>query len=381
MINDLKCPSCGAPLSIPDGEPHTILCSYCGASILLPEELHPHEPPLPEPEKWETLRTPAVQKSKTEEERNYNRAAGIAVAGIVLIMFFVMFLARKREENAWKTTQTDVARSATREQVARLTLRSPIQTAWATRFQAPFNEMATQHLATLQEIKRQVTATAAVDTATAGAAGTQEAALLQTRLVTLRAGLPTPLAWPVVFSDTFTSEGHGWPTGSVRQGAYFGSQAIQDGVYRWSLHTRTGAHIFTYPDLPPFTDGVIQAQARIHLTPELAWGIPLRVDAAHSTWYFFAVRGDGKYVFVYDTPHSTNRLVDWTASPLIDPEQNSLGVVARGNEFTLLINGQVVDTIQDDRLQSGAAGLGLLATSPNLDVQVDFTQFGLQAPP
>jgi hypothetical protein len=369
LVEEYNCPGCGAPLLPPKPGQEAVTCGYCGASLVIPVErrraaIPPHAPP--------------ARRTSGRAAGNPDPMIAAVIGGLILVMFAtILFLINWQKKSTLHAKETQAAYNAAAEQRGRLTLQALYH---PTADPRQMDVLETQAQETRAEEERQSSATAVVRTATADAGATLEAALLQTQVATLRAGLGTPQAWGVAFDERFTSSQAGWPVGEVRNAFYIGSRTIQDGAYQWRVHTKTAFFTWVFPEVHDFANGFIQAEARLRLTPEVAWGIPLRVDQANATWYYFTLRGDGKYAFVYNTSHSTNRLVDWTDSAWIDPEQNRLGVIAQGNRFTLLINDQVVDTIQDDHLDRGLAGLGLSVTAADQDVQVDFTHFTIQMP-
>ncbi len=79
-------------------------------------------------------------------------------------------------------------------------------------------------------------------------------------------------------------------------------------------------------------------------------------------FYTYEISSDGFYLVSKKEDGSWTTLIPWSASPLINKSgENQMAVIAQGDQFSFLINGVQVDTVQDSAFGSGA--LGLLASS------------------
>lgn len=76
--------------------------------------------------------------------------------------------------------------------------------------------------------------------------------------------------------------------------------------------------------------------------------------------YLFGISCEGKYALrKWDIDKMTN-IINWTAAPAIlvgSNQVNRLGVMARGNELKLFVNGKLVNTVTDQSFGHGYFGL------------------------
>jgi hypothetical protein len=74
-------------------------------------------------------------------------------------------------------------------------------------------------------------------------------------------------------------------------------------------------------------------------------------------------------------------LGDWSRTTTIKPNGvNQMEVLAHGNHFTFLINGQIVGEVDDDRFGKGLVGLSMEAYTPGEKITFDFMDVTLRAP-
>jgi hypothetical protein len=105
-----------------------------------------------------------------------------------------------------------------------------------------------------------------------------------------------------------------------------------------------------------------------------SYGPMLRApDATHG--YLFAVSCDGQYRFETVSGNNFSDLIGWTANSAIlkgADQTNRLGVMAKGDQFTLYVNGTQVGQVSDSAYGSGAFGLAISAfKTPNFSVAID----------
>jgi len=102
MAQTFSCPSCGAPLE-PQGEKTTILCKYCGESVIVPEGLREHE--HAHPAYQQVTRSPVVisldsegQQRARQQRADAYRVARVEAtkqnrrAGFVFVVIFIMVM-------------------------------------------------------------------------------------------------------------------------------------------------------------------------------------------------------------------------------------------------------------------------------------------------
>jgi hypothetical protein len=126
---------------------------------------------------------------------------------------------------------------------------------------------------------------------------------------------------------------------------------------------------------PAITDFYLEITAKPTACDGLdSYGPILRSpDATHG--YLFAVSCDGQYRFEKVDGNNFSDLIKWTANPAIKKgadQSNRLGVMAKGSQFTLFVNGTQVDQVSDSSYGSGVFGLFISSfKTANFTVQVD----------
>jgi hypothetical protein len=117
-------------------------------------------------------------------------------------------------------------------------------------------------------------------------------------------------------------------------------------------------------------------QLRAPTHPE-AYGLTFggaNLQGPTQTYFYFLVRGDGKYTVKHRAGTEVHTLTDWTASDAVvkadsaGRARNVLEVRVRADGTHLLVNGTEVHTLPANVSVAGIAGLRL---NHNLDVQVD----------
>jgi hypothetical protein len=104
------------------------------------------------------------------------------------------------------------------------------------------------------------------------------------------------------------------------------------------------------------------------------YGILARFDE-DGNYYLFAASSDGYYTIQIYQDGEWNALVEWTETETIqvgEGEHNTLGLLAEGDSYTLLINDTVVDEVTDDTLSGTTLALNAAAFSePPIDLGFD----------
>lgn len=83
--------------------------------------------------------------------------------------------------------------------------------------------------------------------------------------------------------------------------------------------------------------------------------------------HFYSVQLDprgGRYtVLKHDGPNSWSEIIPWTESPLVNlrKEVNRLRVDGEGDQFTIYLNGEMLDSFRDSSFAKG--GLGMIASN------------------
>ncbi len=182
--------------------------------------------------------------------------------------------------------------------------------------------------------------------------------------------------WTALLFDGFSSNEDNWPVGN-QSGEYFSkfNRSIADGRYRWEAeagrpNSISPAWLMGYP----VSDFHLIVNCK-HIGGSKAgsgWGVIFRIqDNQNYYWFrmtdkqFFAVsvQKDGQWL----------NLVDWGRTDAIKPSGvNQLEVIARETHFIFLINGQIVNEVDDDHFNQGLVGLAIEGYTLGEKITFDF---------
>jgi hypothetical protein len=165
------------------------------------------------------------------------------------------------------------------------------------------------------------------------------------------------------FIDTFDDNRNGWFTQDVDDEYFKGNISINDGVYVWNVdQTRKG---FIYwgetsrgrENLTDF-DAYVDARLAQGDSSGICYGLQFRASIARqmNSYYDFEVCDNGFYRVDYHdgSTETWTTLLHWKKSDAIQSDQwNTLGVSARGADFTFIINDWTVARLHDTRLAAG----------------------------
>lgn len=143
------------------------------------------------------------------------------------------------------------------------------------------------------------------------------------------------------------------------------------------------AAIFYNPTLTAsgnYTAEATFTQMKAPRHPE-AYGLVIagkNLDRADQDYFYFIVRGDGKYMVKHRAGAETHTIADWTAHPAVATQDaagkatNKLTAVSSPTSLTLLVNGQqVAEYKRADVPYLNTTGLVGLRVNHNLDVHID----------
>jgi hypothetical protein len=188
------------------------------------------------------------------------------------------------------------------------------------------------------------------------------------------------LDWPVVFSDSFDEDTNGWPTDTA-DGEYAALEpSITGGKYLVVMTAKKSAFWWFHPDLGDLDDFFVSVTAeKVSGTADAEYGLVFRLG---EDYYSFGITKETQKYSVYLWfDEKWEDVLDRTFSELIDPKgPNRLAVLAQGSDFTLFINGEEVDTFQDDSLSSGEVGVGINLNKTGDTVRLKFDDFEVKAP-
>lgn len=191
-------------------------------------------------------------------------------------------------------------------------------------------------------------------------------------------------AWSTLLFDGFTANDHDWLVGD-QSGEYFAplTRTIADGRYRWEATVQRASSIAPAWLLGyPVSDFHLQVNGK-HLRGSRAGsscGVVFRVQDRQNGYCFRIADTQFFALSIAQEGHWT-QIVDWTRTNMIKPHGvNQLEVIAQGPHFSLLVNGQIVSEVEDDRLPQGLVGLAIEGYTLGEAIAYDFLDMTLRAP-
>ena len=192
----------------------------------------------------------------------------------------------------------------------------------------------------------------------------------------------SPSSWPVVFSDKFTSDVHGWFVGKESGELATGELQITEGKYRWEAEASTDMVVWpTVPHNEAFSDFFLNVEARqVSGDEDSNYGVVFRRNS--QGYYLFRIRGDRQFRFSVLDEGEWTTLIDWTETTAIQTgEANKLAVLVQGIDFTFFINDEFVGEASDKRFDKGEVGLAIGLDSAGDKAVFEFDNFELRVSP
>jgi LSD1 subclass zinc finger protein len=190
--------------------------------------------------------------------------------------------------------------------------------------------------------------------------------------------------WGTLLFDNFTSnDDNYWLVGS-QSSEYFDpvSRVIADGRYHWEAKVNK-ANSISKVWLGDFrvSDFHLLAHSKhiLGTRANSAWGVIFGIQDNHN-YYWFRMT-DSKFFAVSVAENSEWRdIVAWTRTDTVKPNGvNQLEVVARGEHFVFLINGEIVSEADDNHYSRGLVGLAIEGYTQGETIVFDFLDFTLRA--
>ncbi len=311
-----QCPNCGSPLTA-NGPDKEITCSYCGSTVIVPEELRSAPPPVtsfdfppapaptpPEPSTGGSFSTSGGCASRVGLVIGLAAAAVALAVGIVVTVFLPRMLPSTQPPSLSQSTADAAVGVA----------QNAVQTANAL-------------------VKTSVPPTVAP---------TQP--------------IPTPVPFAkVLFQDNFSSASSGWPR--ARNSNY--TLEYKSGDYHIVINEQNAGQEVTRSGENNYTDVSIAVDVQQTAGPsDGLMGVTCRNDN-NGNFYSFEISQNGTYGIYKYVNDSGDALDEQILEPgLIKPDGvNHLEGVCAGETLTLLLNGQAISQVQDSSYTKGEAGL------------------------
>jgi hypothetical protein len=180
-------------------------------------------------------------------------------------------------------------------------------------------------------------------------------------LAAIQADIANEEKWPAILQEKFTSNSRNWNTGQSNDRMALEEMTISKNKYTWQITTKQSMGSFSYPDMATFKDGYASIDLQV-------------TDSNQNDADQFGL------IFHY-TGNGWDELIPITSTELLkSAEVNHLAVSMTGEQIALMINGKVVDTLEDSRMVEGIAGVGINLPAPGEDATVIFSNFVVRAP-
>jgi len=191
--------------------------------------------------------------------------------------------------------------------------------------------------------------------------------------------------WPVFYQEDFSKDSPAWVTGPEENDYYSGSHSIIDGVFRWALTAKDNFVTFITPDpYQSVSDFYAAADVTITGSQTSAAGLAFRDGRDTDSGYFiFVVSLDGHYTM---TGYQGSSQISYNGDiPPLDAGPNRIAVLGQGENFVLLVNDQIVTSVQDSFLAisnraQGDTGLAVTMENSGDTATIDFDNFEIRTP-
>lgn len=189
----------------------------------------------------------------------------------------------------------------------------------------------------------------------------------------------TAKQWPVTLQDNFSSKSRRWYAGDDDNDYYSGSHTIAGGLYQWEVKAKQNVVSFITPDpYTPLTDFYAAVDITLTGPADAAAGLVFRDSSEGNSFYAFTVNQNGDYAM---TGYLSGGSVAYSGSfPGLAAGVHRLAVVAQGSHFVLLIDDQVVETIDDSFLAQGDIGLVFTLDTPGDSATFEFDNVEIRSP-
>lgn len=188
--------------------------------------------------------------------------------------------------------------------------------------------------------------------------------------------------WSVINTSTFDLNLQNWTSGSYDNETYGAIvRRVFNGKYLWEVNAKRGVLWWGLPDMSPASDFLVTLEAKEVSGPQdSSYGAVFR-QVDDRTFYYFAIRDTGEFLFSLQDRGQWRTLIGWTYSPAIKPGQaNQISVSATGPHFSFFVNGQLVADFNDPTLSKGKIGLAIEMNQSGQS-SFEFDNFELRVPP
>lgn len=164
------------------------------------------------------------------------------------------------------------------------------------------------------------------------------------------------------YYDPFTNNNNGWRAEETDNDFWRGEISISNGVYLWRVDTVKRESMISWADFEPqesLRDFDVAFMVRLAQGPieDACYGILFRKSPIGFSYgsYILTVCDDGYYkVQYFDSSAGWDDIIGWRETEAINQNDwNLVELEARGTNFNLFINHQLVSSFNDSRLDTG----------------------------
>lgn len=195
-------------------------------------------------------------------------------------------------------------------------------------------------------------------------------------------------AWPIVLSDSFSSNFNGWPSGSSTVNLELGSatRSIANGKYRIELKGNRRYIQLSTPNayLRLLSDFYATADVQRTSGPTTAdIGLAFRMDPTVnvSNYYVFTLNDNRSLIVQSTIEGKGTQLARLDQIAAVKPGAvNRLGVVGQGSHFDILINDQLITSFDDSRYKEGRIAIWTGVMNAGEEAVFEVTNFQVRTP-
>ena len=187
--------------------------------------------------------------------------------------------------------------------------------------------------------------------------------------------------WPITFEETFDDTRRNWIYDTYSGELFTGYFSVFDGRYIVNVTAFEGFIL----SLSSYTKDVHSIDVSVDADKSFgsynsSYGLILRHDKNHM-YYFEIFEETQQYEFSVLIDEQWKILIKRTGTPFIIPQLvNTIRVMIKGQIFTLMINGKIVNQIEDKTSSSGQVGIGISMERPGDKLLIAFDNFIVREP-